>query len=91
METVVCGMLLFGCHFSFISQALLVHTGAKFEVVVVSTQFDGVALVDRSRMVHDALGADVMGKIHALSIKAWTPAQYETKKSSLPANYKPAQ
>lgn len=53
--------------------------GAKFDVVVVSRQFDGVPLVERHRMVQSGLG-DTMRAIHALSIKAWTAEQWQAKR-----------
>ena len=53
--------------------------GAKLEVVVVSEKFVGVPLIKRHRMVNAAVG-DYMNEIHALTIKAWTPEQYEKKK-----------
>lgn len=52
---------------------------AKLELIVVSEQFDGVPLLKRHRQVNTALD-EYMPQIHALTIKAWTPAQYETKK-----------
>lgn len=51
-----------------------------FKVVVVSDVFEGVPLVKRHRMVNEAV-ADLLaagrggGGVHALSIKARTPAQ----------------
>jgi BolA protein len=48
--------------------------GYKFEVSIVSTEFDGVALLARHRAVNTALEA-MMPRIHALTIKAVTPAQ----------------
>ncbi|KMS93461.1 hypothetical protein BVRB_031250 [Beta vulgaris subsp. vulgaris] len=54
--------------------------GAKFEIVVVSEKFQGIKLLERHRMVQGSLG-DVMGKIHALTIKSWTADQWESKKS----------
>ena len=53
---------------------------AKLELVVVSEQFEGVPLLQRHRKVNAAL-SDYMDQIHALTIKAWTPAQYQAKKS----------
>ena len=53
--------------------------GLKFRCVIVSERFDGVALVERHRMVNDLLKEE-METIHALSMKTWTPQQYETKK-----------
>ena len=54
--------------------------GAKFEIVIVSEKFQGVKLLERHRMVQNALSG-VMDKIHALTIKSWTADQWETKKS----------
>ncbi len=55
--------------------------GSKFAALVVSAKFEGVALLDRHRMVQAAL-ADEMKLIHALQIKAWTPTVYEQKKAA---------
>jgi BolA protein len=49
---------------------------AMLELVVVSPRFDGVPLLQRHRMVNDCL-KDLMPKIHALTIKAWSPEQHE--------------
>ena len=56
----------------------------QHSIVVVSTKFDGVSRLERQRMVHGALGDD-MAKIHAVSMKAWTPAQYEKKQAKATA------
>jgi stress-induced morphogen len=42
--------------------------GSKFDAVIVADGFEGVALLDRQRMVHAAL-KDEMKKIHALTMK----------------------
>ena len=54
--------------------------GHKLELIVVSPKFEGVSLLKRHRMVNDALAGDIMDKIHALTMKTWTPEQYESKK-----------
>ena len=55
--------------------------GAKVELIVVSKKFDGVSLLKRHQMVNNMLSAELStNKIHALTIKAWTPTQYEAKK-----------
>ncbi len=51
----------------------LTGTGDHFEVTIVSSAFEGKSPIDRHRMVYGALGQDVGGAIHALSIKATTP------------------
>mmetsp|Transcript_1140 Transcript_1140/g.2598 ORF Transcript_1140/g.2598 Transcript_1140/m.2598 type:complete len:88 (-) Transcript_1140:437-700(-) len=56
--------------------------GSKFDLIVVSAQFVGKALLERHRAVHEALGSE-MDEIHAVTMKTWTPEQYEAKKDSL--------
>lgn len=57
--------------------------GRHFEAVVVSTEFDGKSLIERHRMVmaavHDQIVSD---ELHALSIKAYTPAQWQAQQAS---------
>ena len=48
--------------------------GSKFQVVVVSTAFDGVPLIARQRLVNAALEEE-MKTIHALEMKTWTVKQ----------------
>jgi len=51
---------------------------SHFNVLIVSLAFSGKTRVERQRMVYDLL-ADEMGKgsLHALSIKAITPDEYD--------------
>ncbi|MFV0513378.1 MAG: BolA family protein [Jhaorihella sp.] len=39
-----------------------------FNVTIRAQGFDGLSRVARHRAVHDALGADLVGRIHALSL-----------------------
>lgn len=60
------------------------HTGNKgggghFTVLVVAEIFQGKSLIQRHRMVYDALGDAMESEIHALSIKAITPDEYNTQ------------
>lgn len=52
-------------------------TSDHFELLVVSDAFEGKRLVERHRMVYEALGAVVGAEIHALSLKTLTPAEAE--------------
>ena len=53
-----------------------------YAVVVVSPAFEGQALLKRHRMVLDLFQAEIgTGEVHALSIKAYTPAQWEVEKT----------
>ena len=51
---------------------------SHFKVFVVSAAFDGVPLIGRHRLVNDAVkGAAAELPVHAMSISAKTPAQWE--------------
>ena len=52
--------------------------GAKLELLVVSSEFQGKPPLARHRMVNAAV-SDLMQEIHALVIQAWTPDQYHAK------------
>jgi acid stress-induced BolA-like protein IbaG/YrbA len=50
--------------------------GAHFEAVVVSEAFDGLTPIKKQRLVMDTVKPQIAsGELHALSIKALTPAQ----------------
>ena len=42
---------------------------SHFHVEIASDAFDGQSRIARHRAVHAALGADLVGRIHALSLK----------------------
>jgi BolA protein len=47
-----------------------------FKVIIVSDAFEGLGPVDRHRRVHEALAAELRKGLHALTIRALTPAQW---------------
>ncbi len=50
--------------------------GRHFEALVISEEFEGKSLIQRHRMVLDTVNAQIASdELHALSIKARTPAQ----------------
>lgn len=52
------------------------HTGSgesHFNVMIRSAAFDGKNRLQRHRMVHAALGPDLIGRIHALALDLDTP------------------
>ena len=51
--------------------------GGHFVATIVSTAFDGKNMLERHRMVYDALGDIMNTEIHALSIKAYTPEELQ--------------
>ncbi|XP_061461804.1 bolA-like protein 1 isoform X2 [Rhineura floridana] len=48
-----------------------------FRVVVASRRFEGLSLIHRHRLVNDILQEELAGPVHALSIQAKTPQQWE--------------
>jgi acid stress-induced BolA-like protein IbaG/YrbA len=46
-----------------------------FAALVVSDEFEGLRPLQRHQLVYRALGTRVGGEIHALSIRALTPAE----------------
>ena len=50
---------------------------SHFKVTVVSPVFDGKKLLARHRLVNAALADELSGPVHALSISAKTPDQWE--------------
>jgi BolA protein len=58
------------------------HAGAKgggghYVLTIVSVKFEGRSALERHRLVYGAL-QEIMGKhIHALSVKAYTPEEFD--------------
>lgn len=48
---------------------------SHFNVTVVSAAFEGQGRVQRQRVVNDLLREELAGPVHALSIRALTPAE----------------
>jgi len=64
------------------SQSHAGHAGARtggghFYATIVSSAFEGKTLVRRHQLVYQALGDMMRSDIHALSIKAFTPEEFE--------------
>lgn len=60
------------------------HSGWKkgisthFDLLIVSQSFENKSQLQRHRMVYSLLKEDLQEYIHALSIKAFTPAEYSS-------------
>lgn len=54
--------------------------GTHFEAVIVSSDFNGKTLVERHQQVYKVLGEAMKERIHALSLKTYTPEQWEKVK-----------
>jgi BolA protein len=53
-----------------------------FKVVVVSGAFEGMGSLERHRLVHTALDAELKGGVHALTLTLRTPAEWGTAEGS---------
>ncbi|MCL7416669.1 MAG: BolA family transcriptional regulator [Halalkalicoccus sp.] len=56
-----------------------VHDEDHLAAVVVSPAFEGKPLVQQHQLVYDALGEHMTTDIHALELKTYTPAEYESQ------------
>ncbi len=53
--------------------------GSMFDVLVVSKQFEGLTPVKKQQLVYATVNPQITsGDIHALTIKAYTPAEWLT-------------
>jgi stress-induced morphogen len=53
-----------------------------FKVLIVSTAFEGLGAVDRHRRVHGMLADELRSGLHALTLRALTPSQWEADGSA---------
>lgn len=61
------------------TQAEITGDGSKFEARVVSDSFEGLSTLKRHKMVYAVLDEHIKsGAIHALTIKAFTKAEWST-------------
>ena len=52
--------------------------GCNFQVVAVGEVFDGLSPVKRQQLIYGALAEEIAsGALHAVSIKTYTPAQWQ--------------
>ncbi|MGM0614986.1 MAG: BolA family protein [Pseudomonadota bacterium] len=57
--------------------------GCNFQVTAVGNVFDGLTPVKRQQLVYGALSDEIAsGALHAISIKTFTPTQWESAPES---------
>ena len=54
---------------------------SHLKVLVVSSAFEGLKLIERHRLVYHLVGEELKSSIHAFSVQAKTPQQYDTDPS----------
>jgi acid stress-induced BolA-like protein IbaG/YrbA len=57
----------------------VIGDGSHFEALVVATEFEGKRSLARHQLVYKTLGALVGNEIHALSIRALTPEEWQAQ------------
>ena len=59
------------------SEAMVTADGSKYNVVVVSPEFEGKTMIAEQKMVYATVNEHIQsGAIHALTIKAYTPEEW---------------
>ena len=59
---------------------VLTDDDTHFEAVVIAGQFDGKRPLQRHQLVYATLGPRMGREIHALSIQAYTPAEWQAER-----------
>lgn len=57
----------------------VVGDGTHFEALVIASEFEGKRMLARHQLVYKSLGELVGNEIHALSIRALTPDEWQTQ------------
>ena len=61
------------------AQVIVNGDNGMFDTTVISDEFDGLSPVKKQQMVYATVNTHITsGAIHALSIKAYTPKEWET-------------
>ncbi len=71
IKQLICDQL--PCEHINISSGDLRH----YEATVVSSAFDGKSRIQRHRMIYSCLNDHMAADIHALSMKLYTPAEFQ--------------
>lgn len=60
------------------AEAIVDGDGAHFLAIVISPDFVGKSRIQKQQMVYATVNAELInGKLHALSVKAYTPEEWE--------------
>ena len=55
--------------------------GGHYQIVVVSEAFEGKSLLERHRLINDAVFSALPGQVHALAVKALTQKEWAVRKT----------
>jgi len=64
------------------AEAIVTGDGGKYEATVISTAFEGLSMLKEHQLVYKTVNAQIVsGELHALTIKAYTPEEWEQNRS----------
>ena len=62
------------------SEAIVTGDSGKYEATVISPAFEGLTMLKEHQLVYKTVNAQIAsGELHALTIKAFTPSEWEEK------------
>ena len=56
--------------------------GRHFKIIIVSSTFEGVSLLDRHKLVYQALDGMIKNEIHALGLKTIATSEWKKNKET---------
>ena len=56
--------------------------GRHFKIKIVSSAFEGVSLLDRHKLVYQALDGMIKNEIHAIGLKTIATSEYKNEKDA---------
>ncbi len=61
--------------------------GSHFDAIVISQTFSGKSLIQKQKLVYAAVNSQIAsGALHALSIKTYTPEEWQQAKKMQPGS-----
>jgi acid stress-induced BolA-like protein IbaG/YrbA len=64
---------------------VLTDDDTHYEAIVIATQFEGKRPIQRHQLVYAGLGEKMGREVHALSIQAYTPAEWQVERGGAAA------
>jgi acid stress-induced BolA-like protein IbaG/YrbA len=59
---------------------VLTDDDTHYEAIVIATQFEGKRPIQRHQLVYAGLGEKMGREVHALSIQAYTPTEWQVER-----------
>lgn len=66
--------------------AVVPGTESHFRVVIVSEEFNGIPLLERHRLIYEALSVPLKNGVHALALHTYTPGEWRRRNDNSPTS-----